>query len=146
MFTPPTQHDGEVIADSGPPTPSRIIELFAGFLVSKTLFAALEFGFFAAVGPDGATTAELGERCQILERSGRAIADLMTDAGLLIRDGDRFHNAPDAEAFLAGRGPSDLRGLARYCDIVSYATWANAAAAIRSRQGVRAEVTEARSG
>jgi SAM-dependent methyltransferase len=142
MFTPPTQHDGEVIADSGPPTPARIIELFAGFMVSKTLFAALEFGFFAAVGPAGATPAELGQRCSIPERSARAIADLMVDAGLLVRDGDRLRNAPDAEAFLAGRGPFDLRPLARYWDTVSYPTWVNAATAFRTRQGVRGDLDE----
>ncbi|GAA4474084.1 methyltransferase [Phytohabitans houttuyneae] len=135
--------EADAAAPAGPPAPTRIIELFAGFMVSKTLFAALEFGFFGAVGPDGATTAELGERCRIPERSARAIADLMTDAGLLIRDGDRFRNAPDAEAFLAGRGPFDLRPLARYWDIVSYPTWTNAATAFRTRQGVRTELTEA---
>lgn len=128
--------------EAGPPTPSRIIDLFAGFMVSKTLFAALEFGLFAAIGPEGATAAELGERCGIPERSARAIADLMTDAGLLARDGDRFRNAPDAEAFLAGRGPFDLRPLARYWDMVSYPMWTNAATAFRTRQGVRPELTE----
>jgi len=141
MFNPATEMETAVA--TGPPTPSHIIELFAGFMVSKTLFSAVEFGFFAAVGPDGATTAELGERCEIPERSARAIADLMTDAGLLVRDGDRFHNAPDAEAFLAGRGPFDLRPLARYWDTVSYPTWTNAATAFRTRQGVRSELTEA---
>jgi len=134
---------GDEAVGAGPPAPSRIIELFAGFMVSKTLFAALEFGFFGAIGPEGATTAELGERCQIPERSARAIADLMTDAGLLVRDGDRFRNAPDAEAFLTGRGPFDLSPLARYWDIVSYPMWTNAGTAFRTRQGVRPELTEA---
>lgn len=32
------------------------------------------------------------------------MADLLADAGLLVRDGGRFRNAPDAEAFRAGRG------------------------------------------
>lgn len=127
---------------AGPPTPARIIELLAGYMVSKTLFAAVEFGFFAAVGSDGATTADLGARCQIPERSARAIADLMADAGLLVRDGDRFRNAPDAEAFLAGRGPFDLRPIARYWDTVSYPMWTDAATAFRTRQGVRPELTD----
>ncbi|MGN9908953.1 methyltransferase [Phytohabitans sp. LJ34] len=140
MFTP--EHDSEVEA-AGPPTPVRVIELLAGYMVSKTLFAAVEFDLFAAVGPEGVTTVELAERCAIPERSARAIADLMVDAGLLVRDGDRFRNAADAEAFLAGRGPFDLRPLARYWDTVSYPTWTDAATAFRTRQGVRAALTEA---
>lgn len=143
MFTPREEPDVPPPAEAGPPTPARIIELFAGFMVSKTLFAALDFGIFAAAGTDGATAAQLGERCAIPERSARAIADLMVDAGLLVRDGDRFRNAPDAEAFLAGRGPFDLRPLARYWDMVSYPAWTDAATAFRTRRGVRGELTEA---
>lgn len=135
--------DGPPAPADGPPTPARIIELFAGFMVSKTLFSAIEFGLFAAVGTDGATPAQLAERCGIPQRSARAMADLLTDAGLLVRDDGVFRNAPDTEAFLAGRGPFDLRPLARYWDMVSYPTWARAADAFRTRQGVRGDLDDA---
>jgi SAM-dependent methyltransferase len=137
VFTPPAQ------APAGPPVPVRIIELAAGYMVSKALFAAAEFGLFAAAGTDGATAAELGDRCGIPERSARAIADLMAEAGLLARDGSRFRNAADTEAFLAGRGLFDLRPLLRYWDTVSYPTWVNAATAFRTRHGVRPDLDEA---
>ena len=142
MFDSPAE-PGAVAPSTGPPTPARIIELFAGFMVSKTLFAAIELGLFAAAGATGATAAELAGRCAIPERSARAMADLLVDAGLLVRAGDRFRNTADAEAFLAGRGPFDLRPLARYWDIVSYPTWARAAEAFRTRQGVRADLDKA---
>ena len=129
MFTPP--------GEAGPPAPTRIIELAAGFMLSKTLFAAIDLGLFAAVGPEGGTPAEIGGRCDVPERSVRAMADMFAEAGLLVRDGDRFRNAPDAEAFLTGRGPLDLRPLARYWDIVSYPTWVHATEAWRTRRGVR---------
>lgn len=137
MFTPAEQTDS---AAAGPPSPARIIELAAGFMVSKTLFAAIEVGLFAAAAPDGRTPAELAERCSIPERSARAMADLLADAGLLVRDGGRFRNAPDADAFLAGRGPFDLRPLARYWDLVSYPTWRHATEAYRTRRGVRPQL------
>jgi hypothetical protein len=85
-----------------PPAPTRIIEKLAGFMVSKTLFTAIDVGLFAAAGNDGATVDELAERCGIPARSARALADLLTDEGLLIRDGARFRNAADAELFLTG--------------------------------------------
>jgi len=125
---------------AGPPAPTRIIELYAGYMVSKTLFAAVDAGLFEAAGDGGATPAELAGRCALPERSARAMADLMADAGLLIRDGDRFRNAPDAEAFLAGRGPFDLRPLGRYWDLVSYPTWVRAGEAFRTRRGVRPDL------
>jgi SAM-dependent methyltransferase len=137
MFTPADGPPAAPAAEGGPPVPTRIIELAAGFMMSKTLFAAIDVGLFAAIGPDGSTPAELGERCAVPERSARAMADILAEAGLLVRDGARFRNAPDAEAFLAGRGPFDLRPLAHYWDIVSYPAWTHAAEAYRSRRGVR---------
>ena len=127
----------------GPPGPARIIDLYCGFMISKTVFAAVEFGLFEAAGPEPATPAELAERCGIPERSARAMADLLADAGLLVRDGGGFRNASDAEAFLTGRGPADLRTMARYWDSVSYPAWTHAVEAFRTRQGVRPVLDEA---
>ena len=76
-------------------------------------------------------------RCGIPERSARAMADLLADAGLLVRNGTAFRTAPDAEAFLTGRGPVDLRPMARYWSTVSYPAWDNATEAFRTRRGVR---------
>ena len=121
----------------GPPGPARIIDLYCGYMISQTLFAAVEFGLFAAAGPEPVTPGELADRCGIPERSARARADLLADAGLLVRDGATFRTAPDAEAFLTGRGPVDLRPMARYWATVSYPAWGGATAAFRSRQGVR---------
>jgi SAM-dependent methyltransferase len=143
MFTPPDETPAPPAAEAGPPGPARIIELAAGFMVSKTLFSAIDVGLFAAAGAGGGTPAELAERCSIPERSARAMADLLADAGLLVRDGGRFRNAPDAEAFLAGRGPFDLRPLTRYWDIVSYPTWRHASEAYRTRRGLRPELDKA---
>jgi hypothetical protein len=121
----------------GPPGPARIIDLYCGYMISQTLFTAVETGLFTAAGPDPATPAELAERCGIPERSARAMADLLADAGLLVRDGAAFRTAPDAEAFLTGRGPADLRPMARYWATVSYPAWGNASEAFRTRRGVR---------
>jgi SAM-dependent methyltransferase len=124
------------------PTPERIVELLAGFMVSKTLFSAIEFGVFGAIDADGVTVETLAERCGIPIRSARAIADLLVQPGLLIYDGERYRNAPDAEAFLSGRGPLNMAPLARYWDKVSYPAWTNAQTAYRTRQGVRGPMSE----
>lgn len=130
-------------APDGPPGPARIIDLYCGFMISKTLFAAVEFDLFTAAGPGPATPAELGERCGIPERSAGAMADLLADAGLLIREDGGFRTAPDAEAFLTDRGPADLRPMARYWETVSYPAWTDAAEAFRTRRGVRPALDKA---
>lgn len=140
MFQSPAEPHVLAPSSSAAPAPARIIEKLAGFMVSKTLFTAIDVGLFAAAGNDGATVTELAERCGIPARSARALADLLTDEGLLIREGVRFRNAADAELFLTGRGPFDLRPLARYWETVSYPAWTEANRAFRTRRGVRGDI------
>ena len=72
-------------APDGAPGPARIIDLYCGYMISKTLFAAVEFDLFTAAGPDPATPAGLAVRCRIPQCSARAMVDLLADAGLLVR-------------------------------------------------------------
>src|SRR5204863_4927133 len=97
-----------------------IFAVAGGFMVSKTLSAAVEVGLFAALDAAGATAEEIGRRCGIPARSARIVADLLAAYGLLERDGDRYRNAPDAEFFLAGRSPADVRPVLRYWYQVVY--------------------------
>ena len=60
----------------------------------------------------------------------------------VVRAGGRPHRRT-VKAFLAGRGPFDLRPLMRYWDIVSYPTWTHANEAFRTRRGVRPELDKA---
>ncbi|MER7890111.1 methyltransferase [Micromonospora sp. NPDC094482] len=115
----------------------------SGFMTAKALFVAAEVGLFAATPPEGATASSIAERCGIPARSARALADLLVATGLLEHDGECYRNAADTEAFLAGRGPLDLRPMLTYWDIVSYSAWARASTAFRTRQGVRGDLTEA---
>ncbi|GIG88118.1 methyltransferase [Plantactinospora endophytica] len=133
--------DAPLPTPAGPPTPARITEAAAGFMLSKLLFVATEVDLFAAIPPEGATPQTIAERCRLPERSAATLPYLLAAAGLLERDGDRYRNAPDTEAFLSGRGPLDLRPILRYWDTVSYASWSRAGTAFRTRQPVRGELT-----
>ncbi|MEU8301115.1 methyltransferase [Micromonospora sp. NPDC048909] len=115
----------------------------SGFMTAKALFVAAEVGLFAAVPPGGATASSIAERCGIPARSARALADLLVATGLLEHDGECYRNAADTEAFLAGRGPLDMRPMLTYWDTVSYSAWARASTVFRTRQGVRGDLTEA---
>ncbi|MFK3984385.1 methyltransferase [Micromonospora sp. NPDC050397] len=138
VFVPP--QSGDPNPDQPPPlNPARITGVASGFMTAKALFVAAEVGLFAALPDDGATAETIAQRCQLPVRSARAIADLLVATGLVEHDGERYRNAPDTEAFLAGRGPLDMRAMLRYWDLVSYPTWTRASTAFRTRQGVRAE-------
>ncbi|MEV1328498.1 methyltransferase [Micromonospora costi] len=147
VFVPPSDGSGPDVPDGPDPAPllnpARITGVASGFMTAKALFVAAEVGLFAAVPAEGATAPTLAARCHLPVRSARALADLLVATGLLEHDGERYRNAPDTEAFLAGRGPLDMRPMLTYWDTVSYSTWARASVAFRTREGVRADLTEA---
>ncbi|MEU6206749.1 methyltransferase [Micromonospora musae] len=147
VFVPPSDGTGPGVpngAEPAPPlSPARITGVASGFMTAKALFVAAEVGLFAAVPADGAPAATIAEKCRIPVRSARALADLLVASGLLEHDGERYRNAADTEAFLAGRGPLDMRPMLTYWDLVSYSAWAEASTAFRTRQGVRPDLDEA---
>ncbi|MEU4675608.1 methyltransferase [Micromonospora sp. NPDC023737] len=146
VFIPPSDGPGPDVpaaADPAAPlSPARITGVAAGFMTAKALFVAAEVGLFAAIPAEGATAPAIAERCRIPVRSARALADLLVPTGLLEHDGERYRNAPDTEAFLAERGPLDMRPMLTYWDLVSYSAWSRASTAFRTRQGVRGDLTE----
>jgi hypothetical protein len=125
------------------PDPQRIIQLATGFMAAKYVLVAAELGLFVELGGDGATSDELAARCGLPPRTTRLLADALVQLGLLERDADRYRNAPDAEAFLTGRGQIDWRPLLRYWDTVSYPGWVDAIRAVRTGEGVREPLSEA---
>ncbi|RKR92876.1 ubiquinone/menaquinone biosynthesis C-methylase UbiE [Micromonospora pisi] len=142
VFAPP--QSGAAHPDQPPPpNPARLTAVASGFMTAKALFVAAEVGLFAALPAEGATARTIADRCQLPVRSARALADLLVATGLLEHDGERYRNAADAEAFLAGRGPLDMRPMLTYWDTVSYPAWTRASTAFRTRQGVRADLSDA---
>lgn len=114
-------------------TPESIMKLGAGFMAAKHLFAAVELGVFAALGEGPRTLDDLAAAIGISRRTTRISIDACVALGLVNRDGDRYSNAPDAQAFLAGRGPMDLRPWARFWNRLSYRAWDHLDDALRGR-------------
>lgn len=110
-------------AHTGAVTPEPIMRLASGFMAAKHLFAASELGLFEVLADSPATIDGLAARTGLTRRAARISADAMVALGLLDREGDLYRNADIAAAFLAGRGPADLRPLLRFWDKISYPTW-----------------------
>jgi SAM-dependent methyltransferase len=104
-------------------TPESIMKIGAGFMAAKHLFVAVELGVFAALGEGPRTLDELATEIKISRRTTRISVDACVALGLVKREGDRYVNTPEAQAFLAGRGPMDLRPWARFWNRLSYRAW-----------------------
>jgi SAM-dependent methyltransferase len=114
------------------PGPELILQLAAGFMAAKHLFAASELGLFEALADSPAGLDALAARTGLTRRAARISADAMVALGLLDADGGTYRNSPAAAAFLAGPGPGDLRPFLRYWDKISYPAWTRLADALAS--------------
>jgi SAM-dependent methyltransferase len=122
------------------PGPELIMQLAAGFMAAKHLFAASELGLFEALADSPAGLDALAARTGLTRRAARISADAMVSLGLLEADGGTYRNSPVATAFLAGPGPADLRPFLRYWDKISYPAWTRLAEALAS--GPPQEISE----
>lgn len=146
MYRETATADEPVAGTAGDPsaaglTPDRILQIGQGYLRAKYMLVGIDVGLFQALEGDGATLPELAGRCGLSPRTTRILCDALVLWGLVELDGDRYRNAPDAEAFLTDRGVVDMRPMFRYFDKLSYPTWVNAAEAWRTEQGVRGPLT-----
>jgi SAM-dependent methyltransferase len=103
-------------------SPGPILELGTGFMAAKQLFAAVELGLFEKLAVPR-TLDELVADLGIPRRTARICADAMVAVGLVRRDQDHYVNGAEAQAFLSGQGPADLRPWARFWNRISYGAW-----------------------
>jgi len=69
-------------------------------MASKALFAALEIGVFTELADDPLAPDDLADRTGLAARRLRTLLHALAGLGLLVRDGDRFGNAPAADRYL----------------------------------------------
>jgi ubiquinone/menaquinone biosynthesis C-methylase UbiE len=114
------------------PGPEAIVDLAAGFMAAKHLFAASELGLFEVLADAPADLDALAARTGLTRRAARISADAMVALGLLEASDGTYRNSPVAAAFLAGPGPGDLRPFLRFWDKISYPAWTQLADALAS--------------
>jgi ubiquinone/menaquinone biosynthesis C-methylase UbiE len=114
------------------PGPEAIMQLAAGFMAAKHLFAASELGLFEALADSPAGLDALAARTGLTRRAVRISADAMVTLGLLEASDGIYRNSPAAAAYLASPGPGDLRPFLRFWDKISYPAWTRLADALAS--------------
>lgn len=89
------------------PNPDRIMQFAWGFALTQTLTTAIQLDLFTAIAQGRNTLRDLSAAAVRPEAIGRVL-DVMIGAGLVLRRGDRYSLAPDAEQFLVRGKPSFL--------------------------------------
>lgn len=120
-----------------PPDPEPIMRVASGFMAAKHLFAASEAGLFAALADGPASAEELATRTGLTPHGARISANAMVALGLLETDGDSYRNGPEADFFLTGKTPADLRPFLLFWDRLSRPAWSDLGDALRGQAAPR---------
>ena len=78
----------------------EISDIAFGYMGSKALFAALDFGVFTHLSGGARSAADVARAAGLPEERCRTLMTALTALGLTVREGEGFANAPAAEAFL----------------------------------------------
>jgi len=101
----------------------QLLDIATGFWRSQVLFSAVECGVFGALVDGPATLAELQERTGLHERAARDLLDSLGALGLLLREGDRYRNAPVTERHLDRKQPGYVGGFLMFMSKSLYPAW-----------------------
>lgn len=92
----------------------EISEIAFGFMASKALFAALHADLFTQLAEGPLDAATLAERTGLRVHAATTLLTALTTIGLLEHDGDRWGNAPGAQAFLVRGATHDFGDYLRH--------------------------------
>jgi ubiquinone/menaquinone biosynthesis C-methylase UbiE len=94
-------------------TPDRIMQLINGYWATGIVGAAATHSVFTHLHAGADTADEVAVRAGISGRGARTLLDGLVSLGLVEVSGGRYHNAPDADAFLVEGRPESLGSFAR---------------------------------
>jgi precorrin-6B methylase 2 len=113
-------------------SPDGILQLGLAFWGSKTLLSAVELGVFSELAGGALTAEELGDRLGLHERARRDFLDALVALGMLGRDGERYFNTKESDAFLDRGKPSYLGGMLEMANVRLYPFWGRLTDALRT--------------
>lgn len=91
---------------STPPSADRIEQVALGFMASKVLFSAIEFGLFTELAKGSLDAEPLRERLGIHPRSVKDFFDALVALGLIERRDGRYSNTIESDFYLDRAKPT----------------------------------------
>ncbi|MDQ3819701.1 MAG: methyltransferase domain-containing protein [Acidobacteriota bacterium] len=92
------------------PSPELFFETVNAYQRTAAIKAAIELDLFTAIGEGNETARELAARCGASERGVRILCDYLVIAGLLTKEGGRYHLTQDSAIFLDRRSQAYMGG------------------------------------
>ena len=89
-----------------PLSPMRIFEALNAYQKTAALKAAIDLDIFTHIAKGATTTKQIAARTHASEKGTRILCDYMVLQGFLIKDGNSYALAPDADFFLNRRSPA----------------------------------------
>lgn len=91
---------------STPPSADRIEQVSFGFMASKVLFSAIEFGLFTELAKESMDAAEIQKRCGLHPRGLRDFLDTLVALRMLERRGEIYSNTSETDFYLDRAKPT----------------------------------------
>jgi hypothetical protein len=113
-------------------SPARLLGLGMGFWGPRAFLSAVELGVFSTLAKGALTESQLSEKLGLHPRSARDFLDALVALGTLHRKAGRYHNAPDADAFLDRAKPEYAGGLLEMAAARLYPFWGSLTEALRT--------------
>jgi hypothetical protein len=85
---------------STPPSADRVEQVSFGFMASKVLFSAIEFGLFTELAKESIDAAEIQKRCGLHPRGVRDFLDTLVALRMLERRGEIYSNTSETDFYL----------------------------------------------
>jgi len=107
------------------PSANRIEQVAFGFMASKVLFSAIEFGIFTELAKGPLEAGEIQKRCGLHPRSVHDFLDALVAFGMLERRGEMYFNTPDTDFYLDRAKPTYIGAFFEMWDARVYGFWAS---------------------
>lgn len=114
------------------PAPDRLFDVGLGFLGSKAVATAVEFGVFETLADDSLPLDDLAGECGVHDRGAADFFDALVALDVLEREDGRYRNSPAAARYLDPHEGPYVGDFLAFAGSGIYGSWAGLADALRS--------------
>jgi hypothetical protein len=103
-----------------PPKADLIEQVAFGFMASKVLFCAIEFGVFTELAKGPLRAEEIQARLKLHQRSAHDFLDTLVALGMLERNGELYSNSSETDFYLDRNKPTYIGGFFEFWNVREY--------------------------
>jgi O-methyltransferase domain/Dimerisation domain len=119
---------------STPPSADQNEELAFGFMASKVLFSAIEFGIFAELSKGPLKAGEIQKRCGLYPSGACDFLDALVALGMLERSDELYSNTSETDFYLDPVKPTYIGNYVEISSLREYQIFSKLSEALRTGQ------------